>query len=139
MGAEIMKIIKQAAIDAVEQKTPTAITYGTVTKTSPLEILVEDRFKVQASMLLLTADVIDRQTKISFDNPEVINEVDGYLDPQPEPPLGPHNINRLRFLDKTIKNDITIYDALKVGEKVMLLRIQGGQKFIVLDRLVSAK
>lgn len=131
-----MKIIKRAAVEAVAQQAPTIINYGTVTNDSPLEIIVEDKFKVSASMLLLTADVIDRKTKITFDNPGVVNEVNGYMEPQP---TITHNINKLSFLDNTIKNDITIYDALKIGEKVMLLRIQGGQKFIVLDRLVSAK
>lgn len=30
-----------------------------------------------------------------------------------------------------------IYNALKTGEKVVLLRQQGGQKFIILDRVIT--
>lgn len=33
------------------------------------------------------------------------------------------------------KNVFQIYNALKVGEKVILIRQQGGQKFIVIDRI----
>jgi hypothetical protein len=31
----------------------------------------------------------------------------------------------------------TVYNALKVGEEVVLLRQQGGQKYIVLDKVVT--
>jgi len=33
------------------------------------------------------------------------------------------------------KNVFQIYNALKAGEKVILIRQQGGQKFIVIDRI----
>lgn len=33
------------------------------------------------------------------------------------------------------RQNITIHLGLKVGEKVMLIRVQGGQQFVVLDRV----
>ena len=132
MAEILMQAIKQAALDAVMQKAPTTITYGTILAEKPLEILVEDKFKVSAPMLLLCSGVIDRETEISFDNPGIENIVHGYLAIDPR-----HMVDKLHFMEK-IKNEITIYDGLKTGEKVMLLRVQGGQKYIVLDRLVTA-
>ena len=32
-------------------------------------------------------------------------------------------------------HEITIYNALQVGERVILIRVQGGQKFVVVDRV----
>lgn len=37
-----------------------------------------------------------------------------------------------------LQEKVVIREDLKVGDKVLLLRIQGGQKYIILDRLVSA-
>ena len=38
-------------------------------------------------------------------------------------------------IDGEIK-DITVYNALKTGDKVVLLRMQGGQKYFVLSKVV---
>ena len=35
----------------------------------------------------------------------------------------------------TLKEQMTIHNALEKGEEVVLLRMQGGQKYIVLDRI----
>lgn len=36
------------------------------------------------------------------------------------------------------KDGAVIYNSLKTGDKVLILRMQGGQKYVVLDRLVKA-
>ena len=42
------------------------------------------------------------------------------------------------FKAKTTEGvEVTIQNSLKVGDQVVLLRQQGGQKFLVLDRVVS--
>lgn len=45
------------------------------------------------------------------------------------------NYNVSIKIDGASKN-ITIYNALKSGEKVILLRVQGGQKYLILDRVI---
>ena len=40
-------------------------------------------------------------------------------------------------LQSSVKNKQKIYNALKTGEEVLLLRQQGGQKYIILDRVVT--
>ena len=37
--------------------------------------------------------------------------------------------------EQTTKSTIKIYNALKVGDKVALLRKQGGQSYFILDRI----
>lgn len=42
------------------------------------------------------------------------------------------------FTTKLNDSEVTIQNALKLGEKVVLLRQKGGQKFLILDRVVNA-
>lgn len=81
-------LIKQAAMEALEESSPVALMYGTVTRISPLEINIEQRFTIPAEAIFLTSAVIN--------------------------------------------------DPLRIGEKVLVLRKQGGQKYVVMDRLVKA-
>ena len=46
--------------------------------------------------------------------------------------------NVTNFKAKINGEEITIENALKIGEKVVLVRQKGGQKFLVLDRVVNA-
>ena len=34
-----------------------------------------------------------------------------------------------------VKHEITIYNSLKVGDTVIMMRMQGGQTFVVLDKI----
>lgn len=116
----MIQIIKQAAIEAVEQSSPMTIAYGTVTKTNPLEINVEQRMNIKGDMILLTSNVVDIEVMVEVDdNTEDANGPDKHK-------------HKYQGIKKHIHKK-----SLKVGEKVLLLRIQGGQKYIVLDRLVS--
>ena len=37
--------------------------------------------------------------------------------------------------DYKINDDVAVYNALKANDGVVLIRVQGGQKFLVVDRL----
>lgn len=101
----LIQIIKQASIEAVDQSSPMSIAYGTVTKTNPLEINIEQlKNSISGDMILLTSNVMDKNTEIKIGGSKI---------------------------------DTIIYNGLKTGEKVLLLRVDGGQKYIVLDRLVD--
>lgn len=115
----MISLIKQAAIEAVEQSSPTTIAYGIVTKINPLEINVEQRMNIPEEMILLTSNVIDKEVEV------VVN------DEVEEAGVNPHKHSYKGNKKHIHKN------SLKAGEKVLLLRVQGGQKYIVLDRLVE--
>lgn len=126
----LIEIIKQAAIEAVAASNPCAILFGKVISTSPLKINVEQRLTLDESHLILTSNVRDYKTKISFDNPGIKNIVKNYsMDDTPGTDY------KLSY-QQPIQNEITVYNGLKMNESVMLLQIQGGQKYIVLDRVV---
>lgn len=134
-------------MEAVEEKAPVQILYGTVTAESPLEITIEQRLRLAENHLVLTRNVTDFQTEISFDDPEIKNEIqignrpfapDGTLITNPD--LGTEESvpaiiqGKFSFKEK-VKHKITCYNALKTGEIVLLIRMQGGQRFIVIDRV----
>jgi hypothetical protein len=126
----LIEIIKQAAIEAVTTSNPCAIMFGTVTSINPLKINVEQRLTLDASHLILTSLVRDI-------------EVDMTLNHSTEEHTHKHTIpgdsstsNETHKHDIKGKKTIKVHLGLKVGESVILLRVQGGQKYIVLDRVV---
>ena len=127
---EIIRVIKQAAVDAVEAQKPCIVLFGTVTKETPLEILVEQKMTLSEAQLILSRNVTDFQTEISFDDPNIKQQYTTWDigESTEDPP------RKIAFKEK-IKHKITEYKALKTGEKVILLRCAGGQRFVVLDRV----
>ena len=81
---QLVKLIKRAAVEAVQARSPMGVEYGLVTSISPLGIPVDQTKIMTAAQLILTNAVMDY--------------------------------------------------ALQKGEKVILLRCDGGQQYIVLDR-----
>ena len=105
-ASDLLDIIKQVAVKAVEAGQPSDFYFGKVTSEKPLKILVEQKMTLGAAQLVLTRNVIDFKTKVIIDSSE--------------------------------KKEMTIHNALKKGDEVILLKQKGGQKYLVLDRVVSA-
>lgn len=102
--ANLHDTIKRIALGAIRSSKPVEILYGKVISADPIKINIEQRLTLDESFLVLTRNVVDYKTEMSFDDP-------------------------------LIKNEVTIYNGLKNGDMVILQRIQGGQKFIVLDKI----
>ena len=88
MSTGLIDIIKNVAVNAVEQTKPVQIRFGTVSKINPVEVLVDSNLTLKESSGQLT-------------------------------------LTR------------SVYNQLQLGDKVVMLRKEGGQTFVVLDRLVS--
>ena len=104
--SDLLKVIKKAAIDAVEAENPANICYGQVTSTSPLKILVDQKMTLTKMQLLV---------------PEYLTDFE--ID--------------LKLKSGGTKQTYIAYGALKTGDNVILVREQGGQKYIVIDRMVT--
>ena len=144
---DIISIIKKAAVEAVESSKPFCAVTGTVVSASPLSIEISPYIVLNSEQLILTDAVRDYSTEISFDDSSVKNGVSiGHRIPDahallisdPDTPAETSKevilTGELSFQNK-VKHKITVYNALKAGEAVTLLRLQGGQKYIVLDRV----
>lgn len=112
----MIEIIKQAAVEASVAGRPMVLVYGTVVSEKPLQIDIELRQPLDTDFLTLTNAV--RDYTVSMEVSHQTESADGHV----------HSYSGI----KTFK----VLNGLKKGEKVILLRNQGGQEYIVLDRVV---
>lgn len=118
-------------MDAVQTSKPVAFCFGKVISESPLQINVEQKITLSPAQLVLSRNVTDFQTKISFDNPDIKNIVKNHTMSDVE-----GTDYKLSFEEK-VENEVTIHNHLIIGDEVVLSQMQGGQKYIVLDRVVK--
>lgn len=130
--SRLNNLIKEISLNAVNSTNPTNVVFGIVISDDPLIIEIENKLQLNKNQLILSRNVTDYKTKISFDNPDIknVNVTSDY----------PTDMNKSspfyqRFTE-SVKNEITIYNSLEVDEEVILIRMVGGQKFIVWDRRV---
>lgn len=121
---QFVRLIKQTALDAVKASNPSEIRYGTVIKEKPLEIRIDQKIVLNDSHLILTRNVTEHEIEATVDF-YTEKRAGGTLYEAYE--LHDHHISgRKKFL---------IHNGLKNGEKVLLIREQGGKKYIVIDRV----
>ena len=145
---KLVMLIKQAAVEAVNAKDPMSYKIGKVVSVSPLKISINQKITVPASQLLLTNAVrdytvyetVDHTTGSALESANLTHRhaysgttsekdsFSGYTENAGGVKLGHSHSFKGR-------KKFTVHLGLKVGEKVLMLRCDGGQKFIVLDRL----
>lgn len=123
-----LKVIKQAALDAVDAQKPVRVCYGTVTKDSPLEITVDQKTILEAEDLILCRNVTDYECDVEFSlKTEKLQHNHTSVH-------GPTSVQTLQYEVKN-KKKMKVYNSLKKDDVVFLIREQGGQRFIVIDRI----
>lgn len=127
-AVELMKTIKRAALDAVKTSKPVEVCFGKVTSASPLKILVEQKLPLGEGQLILTRNVTNFKTYITGGNVKNYYYTGSGTDGGTAPvvPSHVHAIGKVQ---------ITVHNGLVVGDEVILIRQQGGQKYIVVDRI----
>ena len=122
--------------------------FGNVISENPLKISVEQKLLLSEKQLILMRNTSDYETEISFDNPEIMQEIEiknfsssGEINlngaSQKADVLQDNaQINCFISNKAKTKHKITVYNGLKNGEKVILARFFGGEKFLILDRVV---
>ncbi len=126
---EFIEALKRAAVKAMEAKKPVNVYFGEVVSTAPLKINVEQKMVLGEKQLILARNVTDYVTTVSIPA-EYGWETQNRSGGSGEAAYASHNhgivIN---------KQKITVHDGLVVGDEVILIRQQEGQKFIVIDRI----
>lgn len=123
-AVEFVKVMKKAAVEAVGATKPVYIYFGEVLSASPLKISVEQKIILDEILLILSRNVTDFKTTITV-NWSTENKSGGSEDSS----FASHNHGI------TGKKEITVHNGLVVGDTVILIRQQEGQKFIVWDRV----
>lgn len=123
---DLLYLIKKAAVEAVNASKPTAIVYGKVISSSPLKISVEQKMTLTSAQLVLTRNVTDYKTYMTV-NHVTENKSGG----SGESSFASHNH------EYKGKKEFIIHNSLVVGDEVIMIQVQGGQKYIVIDRVMK--
>jgi hypothetical protein len=117
--------IKQIVKNVLDNEKLTEYTSGTVSSISPLKIKVNQKLELPESVLLLTFPVKELKINLSHDH-QYPNEL----------PTSTTKIEVPKDTDYTDFSEVVIVEGLKVGDKVTMLRVEKGQKYIVLSKVV---
>ena len=124
----LLKVMKQTAKDTEHASCPVKVCFGKVVSVSPLKIQVEQKITLGKAQLVLTKNVTDHEVEMTVSEWETEETSGG---------SGDSSFATHKHGFDSNKKRTTIHNALKVGEGVVLLREQGGQKYIVLDKVVT--
>lgn len=121
---DLLNTLKKAAMDAMSASNPTAIMFGTVSSADPLEVIVDQRFTLPADFLVIPESLIHFEIDLHHSHEYTDDTGNGSITKETKPALP--------------EKPIVIRRGLEAGDKLLLLRMQGGQKYIILDRVVDA-
>ncbi|MGG7176196.1 DUF2577 domain-containing protein [Clostridium paraputrificum] len=146
-GEKLVGLIKQGAANAIPQTSLTDLMFGTVTSVEPLRILIENRFEVDSSFLLLSPFCYEKKIKIEIPTHEHSITVQDHIGLKHKHYVDETNTKETEENeDITLKHEasissvakkvieVPIWDGLNVGDKVSLLRVSNGQKYYVMDK-----
>ena len=123
---DLYNVIKLAAIKAIDASKPCDFCFGKVTDVSPLKITIEQKLTLGSAQLILTRNVTDHTVPVSVD----------WLTESKSGGSGESSFSSHNHSISGTKT-ITIHNGLKKGDEVILMKKKGGQKYLVLDRVVN--
>ena len=125
-GTDFLNVIKKAALDAINASQPSDFCFGKVISVKPLKISIEQKMTLGSAQLVLTRNVTDFTTTVTvnWDSEFKSGGVNAAS-------FESHNHQILG------KKEMTIHNALQLNDEVVLLKQKGGQKYLVLDRVVK--
>lgn len=117
----LIEIIKKTSLDAVENSKPMIAIIGVVESIGPLTIRIDQKSILEQDDLILTKNVVDYNIDMTVDH---VTDVNSSLEE-------PHSH------DYKGEKSFKIHNALEINDSVILLRVQGDQRYIVLDKVMD--
>ena len=114
-----VEVVKRAAVEAVEAGKPVNILFGTVLSASPLKIQVDQKSIYTSKMLILTRNVTDFEVDMTVNH--------STEDKGGGSGAAAYEAHKHAYVGK---KTFKVHNALKAGEKVLLIRVQQGKKFV---------
>ncbi|MFD2703822.1 DUF2577 domain-containing protein [Paenibacillus shunpengii] len=112
---KLLDTIKKAGIKGVAAGNPVSILQGKVTSLNPLVVTVEQRLAIPEDFLIVPESLTRYEIDLSHT----------------------HGLYGGSDTQEALTSKIVIREGLKFGDAVLLLQAQGGQDFIILDKVVS--
>ena len=129
--------MKMIGVNLLNSMRLTDIFFGTVISVSPLKIQIDQKHILEQPSLILSNMVKDHYVDMTV---SMQTENDAFMNPS-HTHAGVHGQTDAGNLDTTHKHEIKHkikvlqHYGLQVKEKVVLLRMQGGQRYFVIDRV----
>lgn len=108
----------------MNQYSPSDVMVGKVLSVSPLRIMIEQKEILDSPFFKLTRAVLDHYVDI-----EVNHVTEKRAGGSGDPAFESHDH------DYKGRKKIMIYNGLKVGEEVLMIKVTGGQSFVIIDRV----
>lgn len=128
-----LKIMQELSAKVYNNSEPSDIEFGTVETVEPLSVRVNEMILLKENQLILTNLVKDFEVDIEVSHRTVNDNVLNTLHDHPGVPQ--NSFDSHHYHDYKGRKKIKIYMGLKVGEGVILLKKQGGQRRLVIDRI----
>ena len=128
MSTGLIDIMKRASTDAMNNAQMCDLRFGKVISVEPLKVQVTNLFTIPESLLIVPERLTDYEIKITTS--DYGWKTDSESGGSGEDSFASHN-HTINQTERTLK----VHGALKVGDKVALLRKQGGQSYFILDRI----
>lgn len=127
VGTHWLDYVKQAAVQAVMTKKPCDYIIGTVVSAKPLKIKLSDGdgLELTDDFIHLSRNVTDYETTVTISDEYGWKTKDN----------GDYESHNHGIVIS--KKKIKIHNALKKGDKVVMVRKWGGQDYIVIDKVVK--
>ena len=133
MSTGLIDIMKRASMDAMDNAQMCDLRYGKVVSTKPLKVQVTNLFTIPEALLVVPEHLTDYNVEVTIDwdtenHTHTHNISDSFSG-------GGSASSETHKHDIIGKKKMTVHGALKVGDKVALLRKTGGQSYFILDRI----
>lgn len=137
MSTGLIDIMKRASMNVVDNAQMCDLRYGTVVSTSPLKVQVTNQLTIPSSALVVPEQLTDHTVQVTLDwdteehtHTHTHSISDSYTG-------GGSATNHEHTHRHSIsgRKSMTIHNGLRNGDKVALLRKQGGQSYFILDRI----
>ncbi|AUN11197.1 DUF2577 domain-containing protein [Clostridium botulinum] len=112
----IIDTIKKASMGAVGASNPVNISFGEIVSTNELKIKVDQKLILDRDFFIIPESLTRYEVDLKHSHTYINNSIESNLNTS---------------LDKLL-----IREDLKQGDKVLLLRVQGGQQYVILDKVV---
>ncbi len=123
--SDIIRSIRQIVLDSVNAQKLSTVVYGTVESVAPLKVRIDQKLVLEQEHLKLTRAVIDYEVDMTVDH--VTENRSGGSEYAAFESHNHEYKGRKKFL---------IHNGLVDGDKVTMIRVHGGQQYLIIDKEV---
>ncbi len=126
-------VLSRSATQTIDASRPMEVAFGTVMSISPHIIMVNPKIYLQESQIVLTKNVIDYDVEMTpVEDGEHYTDLDCWNDDDEK--INPVAVatHKHKYIGK---KKFTVHNSLEIGDNVLMLRSNNGQKYVVLEKI----